>query len=834
MSSRSSCSFGSGVIAGLAIASYLSSSPSHHRTITSHDNGHHHAPRRKPNKSIRPLPSAGDLFATGALAAALSQRASATREIIFMLTDEHHERLALNLLLNLEELKLHHHLVIAKSAEVCAALWARAERLGLSLGCGWSSFLHRGTSSALDAGLDAYAIEDSHVYHLWWQRWFFLSEAVGLGYKVLSLDTDVSLRADPYPLLHGALSHRDLITGIDTDQALRPFFFPAANVGFVYARGPPGGGCHWVLSEARRRLERLLRGEIVPLPKKRGVSQQVVWDQDTFKDVLETSAFTVSAPSYRHAQGHCMGRGEEYMRGASIARFAPPLPDGWAMRVERLQFFPGNTSRPPLPSTWLPLHLPPPDHGESAGGGGVAGGEATASAFASPSSDSSSAGGGSADVLRVHSIVYNTAGSLAAKASSCNGSSAGHGGKGDGRWDPWSHGSSGIRMDRAIPSGSYAAVPMWLFATYHICPHGDVCDGRWGWRGPPPVLIGHLVGVKAKFWILRMLGWWHYDAARPPPAYERDRRRRSHNNKNRRAATTASSSPPPPPPTPSILHRPPSSTLPAVFPRVTVRPLVLRGHDLHLGTTPKGIATLRKQLVRFVLLALSLGRRAVVPLVRCDIPTAETPVHMRNHVVLLKLTDRTMCDGDARAPGWTLPHSVRPEESHERLTLTAEMTAMGDYSKVMQWPPPHAESCCQVIPDLRCVDKYGDRGELHEEVMLCERDFSWLIEEEKEQHEDEEGGGAAPHLSKRVIGGHARLTLDALGAASDARTLILDLGERGPDSRIRDETAGDPLAMLPPADQVEAAVRERMRRTPHLMPPRSRKCVEQLLAISAG
>ena len=212
----------------------------------------------------------------------------------------------LNLLLNLDELQLYHHLVIAQSSEACAATWARAKPIGVSLGCGHSSFLRRGSSARVDAGLEAYGIEDGHVYHLWWQRWFFLSEAVGLGYSVLSLDTDVSLRADPYPLLHGALAHHQLITGLDNDQGVRPFYFPAANVGFVYARGPSGGGGHWVLAESRRRLEKLLRGEIVPLPSKRGVSQQVVWDQDTFKDVLETSAFTPAAPSYRHAQLHCV------------------------------------------------------------------------------------------------------------------------------------------------------------------------------------------------------------------------------------------------------------------------------------------------------------------------------------------------------------------------------------------------------------------------------------------------------------------------------------------------------------------------------------------------
>ena len=135
-----------------------------------------------------------------------------------MLTDEHHMRLSLNLLLNLEEHKLRHHLVITSSAAVCAALWARAEPIGLSLGCGHSSFLHRGTDAAIEAGIAAYSFADTHVYHLWWQRWFFLSEAVGLGYRVLSLDTDVSLRFNPYPLFHGALRHHSLITGLDNDQ----------------------------------------------------------------------------------------------------------------------------------------------------------------------------------------------------------------------------------------------------------------------------------------------------------------------------------------------------------------------------------------------------------------------------------------------------------------------------------------------------------------------------------------------------------------------------------------------------------------------------------------
>ena len=85
----------------------------------------------------------------------------------------------------------------------------------------------------LAAGLAAYHVHPKHVYHLcmptcglnrrlaparsatllysrawaWphrgagWQRWHYAARAVAAGYRVLSLDADISLRADPYPLL---------------------------------------------------------------------------------------------------------------------------------------------------------------------------------------------------------------------------------------------------------------------------------------------------------------------------------------------------------------------------------------------------------------------------------------------------------------------------------------------------------------------------------------------------------------------------------------------------------------------------------------------------------
>ena len=102
-------------------------------------------------------------------------------------------------------------------------------------------------------------------------------------------------------------------------------------------------------------------------------------------------------------------------------------------------------------------------------------------------------------------------------------------------------------------------MPLWLFSSYRLCPHGAVCDGRWAWR-PAPVLVGHVVGSKAKFWLLRLLGWWRYDAATPEETLHRAD-----------AAGEAKGS---------------SSMRPAVFPAAVVRPLVLRGaHGLSIPYT---------------------------------------------------------------------------------------------------------------------------------------------------------------------------------------------------------------------------------------------------------
>ena len=690
------------------------------------------------------LRNCGDLAAPGVLARVLALRA-VDREIIFMLSDAHHVRMALNLILNLDALGLHHHVVIASSADVCSSLWRRSRGLGLSLACGTSSFLQRGQSAAIDGGLAAYGIGDDHVYHLWWQRWFFLSEAVGLGFRVLSLDTDVSVRASPYPLLHGALAHHELLTGLDTDQpTFGTYYFPQINVGLVYARGPPGGAGHAVLLGTRRRLESILVGRPIPWPRVPAGSMSL-WDQDTFKDALETVAFSPAVESHRHGWLHAAAR----EGGPPPHRLSKPLPSDWAWGIEHLRFF--GADSPALPSTWLPLTPP--------------------------------------------------AGALSSSARS---------------------------------NASFGGVPLWLFSSYRLCPHGAVCDGRWAWR-PAPVLVGHVVGSKAKFWLLRLLGWWRYDAATPEETFPRVDAAGEAKGEAMAAATR-----------------------PAVFPAAVVRPLVLRGaHGLsipytHSRTNASGVHALRTALVHWSLLGLVLGRRPVLPFVPCEVPVPETPPSLRKSTIVVKLADPALCDESTRAPGWRLVPTVPLEPSPMHLRRTVEMGALGDYSSVSTWPPARAPSCCQLMPALKCIDQYGADGELFDELLLNERDLGHLAhaypEGGGEGGEGGEGGGRGSGSgggggggggsvrggvsSEEVDGGGGgeggthvlRLakptSLEAIARLSGAHTLIVDVADGG-------------LSRLPSIESVTAAVRQRLalkKKGKNVVRWRERRCLEQLLA----
>ena len=79
------------------------------------------------------------------------------------------------------------------------------------------------------------------------------------------MDTDVSLRADPYPTLRGPMGHRQLIFGLDNDWDGERNLgeFPGINCGFVYCSGRPGGAAHVLIARWAARIEGLLIGQIV-------------------------------------------------------------------------------------------------------------------------------------------------------------------------------------------------------------------------------------------------------------------------------------------------------------------------------------------------------------------------------------------------------------------------------------------------------------------------------------------------------------------------------------------------------------------------------------------
>ena len=387
----------------------------------------------------------GDLAKPGAFARALRER-SAAGEIILTVADWKHHRWAHNLLLNLELLSLRHHLVLAAEAQVCVSL---AVRMRGALGCGYSSWMRRGYNATIDRGLQAYKIHDGHVYHIWWQRWHYIARAVELGYRALSLDSDLSLRVDPYTILRGALRHHELVVAIDSARSglQLPRFFPAINVGFVYCRDRAGGAAHRALVEVTRSFERLLCGsDLVPLPvgKRKEISQQVgrrapkhtrttrtkahaddhlslyiwrlseprlaaqqvLWEQDTFSDVIETAAFGLTGvEAQRHTLAHIA-------RNKTIEDAAKPRDWHRSSSV---------WSEGAAPSEMISLPLGPA-RGDAASG-----------------------------AVRASGGTFATVGGL----------------------------------------------PKWYLAAYSACPYGNACDGRWA-RRPTPLGISHMVGERGK------------------------------------------------------------------------------------------------------------------------------------------------------------------------------------------------------------------------------------------------------------------------------------------------------------------------------------------------
>lgn len=664
----------------------------------------------------------GDLEQPKAFESALAARCATPvpggrRECLLFVLDTRHAQWAQNLLLNLDEHGLSGRaLAIGSSDEACAGILARVSPS--TLACGHSTFMRRveGSNRTLAAALKRWRIREWHVYHLWWQRWHYLARAVSLGYNALSLDTDISLRANPYNLFHGALRHRQLIVGLDSEAsgAERPGLFPMINVGLVYCqRCHPRGPAHTVLTEVTRRASDFLHGPLLwkTLHRHTNIAERVLWEQDLFKDAIEYVAFQLPPNESRHARMNAN----------------PPeagFPRSWMVearqRTWRTEPLPMAPNLPPQPCPWLPLPAVP-----------------SSSPSSSPSPSASS-----------------------------------------------SESSSSAAADESV-----AGLPLWIFSPWNVPPHGAACAGQWAAR-PPPVMIGHLVGCTSKHLMMRQLGWWHYEvsaadalitdataraggllalapgavapravaAAQAAQAAQKARASSARGGSGNGSGNTV--------------------TQPRAFPD-DARVLVLRRHALQMRM-PKDVGPMWDVIRRFCLLALALGRRAVVPLVPCELsPCApRVPNPLRPSLYTISLGEPRAC-AEGEVVGSAADLTPRPVGAPLGWKPSPDAS---DWWSSAQALKPHP-GCCQPIPNYPpCIDPAGARRPLGAEPLISTADLARFLEEAPPSLTRADGdAGAGVQATQHVA--IARLstnwtddTFEAMREQAAARVLVVDAG----------------------------------------------------------
>lgn len=345
-----------------------------------------------------------------------------------------------------------------------------------------------------------------------------------------------------------------------------------------------------------------------------------------------------------------------------------------------------------------------------------------------------------------------------------------------------------IGADRASLAWRESAVglPLWIFSPWNVPPHGSACAGQWAVR-PSPVMIGHLVGCTSKHLIMRQLGWWRYEvsaadafaAAHPllPPTTPRSRR-----------GSATSVSPPA-----DLATLMPSTRPWRAFPADT-RVMVLRRHALRMSV-PTDVYAVWDAIRRFAMLALALGRRAVVPLIPCALqPCApRVPDPLRPLLYTVTLGDAAAC----AEPGNATVEDVALGSTTERdLTPRAVDSPLG-------WQPTPDPSewwwdarrvskvrhgCCQPIPSFgACIDAAGARRPLGTEPLLSTADLGRLLAEMRHASSgaarNAAPSDAAPPPASistvQLSGAWSDDSLDELRSHARARVLVLDAGGQG-------------------------------------------------------
>lgn len=159
------------------------------------------------------------------------------REVILTTADGGHLEELLNLLLDFKDLKMEHTVVFMDSQESCM----HVSQLVDPVGCTWSAFLH-------DEHPRPYW---TRIIHMWLMRWMLFNSMVRRGYNVLILDTDNSVRMDPYMFLKSSMfAQYNQVVSYDDG-------IPEINCGAQYGQNIAADGpLAWITAEV---VDRLLR-----------------------------------------------------------------------------------------------------------------------------------------------------------------------------------------------------------------------------------------------------------------------------------------------------------------------------------------------------------------------------------------------------------------------------------------------------------------------------------------------------------------------------------------------------------------------------------------------
>jgi len=204
-----------------------------------------------------------DLEAEGALARVASQLAY-QRELIIVCSDAAPTASAsnaLNTVLQLRALGLHHVLFLSDSPASCLSM--RGALPGIA--CVWSSRLPK--TMPANPGLCAKMYWGYAFYFYDLRKHYAARLAIEFGVNVLQTDTDVVWLSNPYPTLKGIYRGVQLVSMSDT---------PLVNAGVFYAQDVrPGDGAAWVLRELSRRLHLFITNSSA-------VKQYVPWAQPPY------------------------------------------------------------------------------------------------------------------------------------------------------------------------------------------------------------------------------------------------------------------------------------------------------------------------------------------------------------------------------------------------------------------------------------------------------------------------------------------------------------------------------------------------------------------------